>query len=73
MLSAKYEFENGQVRTARRGIILWNGSEDELGPDNPRRLFDDLIYDMVGAGFWTLGHELKGIRVSIEIDEAIER
>ena len=73
MISAEYEFENGNVRTARRGILLWNGSEDELGPDNPRLLFDDLIYNLVGADFWTLGYELRGIKVTIEIEEAIEK
>ena len=73
MITTSYEFENGSVRTARRGILLWNGSEDQLGPDNPRLLFDDLIYEMVGADFWTLGYDLKGIKVTIEIEEATER
>ena len=73
MISAKYEFENGSVRTAKRGILLWNGSEDQIGPDNPRRLFDDLIYELVGADFWTLGYDLKGIKVTIEIEEATEQ
>ena len=71
MLNASYEFENGYAKPINRGVVLWNGSEDDIGPDNPRRLFDDLIYEALGEdNAWLAGYHLKGIKVTIEIAEA---
>ena len=70
MLKASYEFENGYLKPVYRGVVFWNGSEDEIGPDNPERMFDDLIYDLIGAeGSWTHSYDLKGIKVTIEIED----
>ena len=70
MLKASYEFENGYVRPIYRGIVLWNGTEDEIGPDNPEREFNDLVYELVEAKHARLdGYYLKGIKVTIEIEE----
>ena len=70
MLKASYEFENGYAKPVHRGVILWNGSEDEIGPDNHERMFDDLIYDLIGMeGSLTRSYDLKGIKVTIEIED----
>ena len=71
MIIRSYEFENGSARPMKRGVLLWNGSEDDLSPDNPRRLFHDLVYEALGAeDVWSGGYHLKGIKVTIEIAEA---
>ena len=41
MRKASYEFESGYAKPVYRGVVFWNGSEDEIGPDNPERMFDD--------------------------------
>ena len=70
MLKASYEFENGYVRPIYRGIVLWNGNEDEIGPGNPEREFNDLVYELIEAKHTRPdGHYLKGIKVTIEIEE----
>ena len=70
MLKASYEFENGYVRPIYRGIVLWNGREDEIGPDNPERSLDNLVYELIGAEeVWSDAYDLKGIKVTIEIEE----
>ncbi len=70
MLKASYEFENGYVRPIYRGIVLWNGNEDEIGPDNPEREFNDLAYELIEAKHTRSdGYYLKGIKVTIEIEE----
>ena len=54
-----------------RGVVLWNGDKDDVGPDNPERWIDGLIYEAIGAEqVWSDGYHLKGIKVTIEIDEA---
>lgn len=74
MLKASYEFKNGYVRPIYRGISLWNGSEGDIGSDNPEREFDDLIYELIGAEeVWSDGYYLKGIKVTIEIQEVTKQ
>ena len=71
MLNASYEFENGYVKPVNRGVVLWNGSEDDIGPDSPERWLDDLVHEAIGAtDAWSTGYYLKGIKVTIEIAEA---
>ncbi len=68
MLKASYEFENGYVRPIYRGIVLWNGNE--FDPGNPEREFNDLVYELVEAKHARSdGYYLKGIKVTIEIEE----
>ena len=70
MITASYEFEHGYAKPVNRGVVLWNGSKGDIGPDNPERWFDDLVYDLVGAeGAWSSGYNLKGVKVTIEIEE----
>ncbi len=72
--SACYKFENGYAKPVNRGVFLWNGNEDDIGPDNSRRSVDDLIYELIGAEeVWSDGYYLKGIRVTIEIDEVTKQ
>lgn len=74
MLKASYEFENGYVRPIYRGIVLWNGNEEDVGPGNPEREFSDLVYDLIEAKHaWSDGYYLKGIKVTIEIEEVIRQ
>ena len=74
MLKASYEFENGYVRPIYRRIVLWNGTEDDIGPDNPEREFNDLVYELVEAKHARLdGYYLKGIKVTIEIEEVTKQ
>jgi hypothetical protein len=71
MIKRAYKFENGYVSPMNRGASLWNGSEGDIGPGNPRRLFNDLVYEAIGAeSVWSDGYYLKGIKVTIEIEEA---
>ena len=71
MLKASYEFENGRGRMIQRGITFWNGTEDEISAENPMRTFDSLIYELMGAEeVWSDQYELKGIKITIEIEES---
>lgn len=71
MIAASYEYENGYAKPVNRGVSLWNGSDDDIGPDNPRRLVHDLVYEAIGAELvWSDGYHLKGIKITIEIEEA---
>ncbi len=71
-LKASYEFENGRARIINRGVSFWNGSEDEISAENPMRTFDSIVYELLGAEeFWSDEYELKGIKITIEIEEAI--
>ena len=70
MISAIYEFDNGRARMLNKGVNLWNGREDEIGPDNPERSLDNLVYELIGAEeVWSDSYDLKGIKVTIEIEE----
>ena len=72
MLKASYEFDHGRARIIHRGVSFWNGSEDEISAENPMRTFDSIVYDLLGAEeFWSDEYELKGINITIEIEEAI--
>ena len=74
MIFASYEFENGYAKPVHRGVFLWNGNEDDIGPDNPRRSIEELVYEMVGDNDpWSFGYDLKGIKVSIEIEEVTKQ
>ena len=74
MLKASYEFENGYARPVNGGVSLWNGREDSIGPDNPRRSFDALVYELIGADdVWSDAYDLKGIKVTIEIEEVTKQ
>ena len=62
-LKASYEFENGRARMIHRGITFWNGSEDEISAENPKRTFDAMVYELLGAEeVWSDQYELKGIK-----------
>ena len=70
MIKASYEFEHGYARPVHRGIVLWNGSEDSISADNPKRSIEDLVYEMIGDNDpWSFGYDLKGVKVTIEIGE----
>ena len=72
MLKASYEFDHGRARIIHRGVSFWNGSEDEISAENPMRTFDSIVYDLLGAEeFWSDEYELKGIKITIGIEEAI--
>ncbi len=69
-LKASYEFDNGRSRMLRRGAYFWNGSEDDISASNPRRSFADILYEMLGVeDYWTDEYALKGVKITIEIDE----
>jgi len=71
ILKASYEFDNGRARIIHRGVSFWNGTEDEISADNPQRTFDSLIYELLGAEeVWSDQYELKGIKITIEIEES---
>ena len=71
MIEVTYEFENGYASPVNRGVSLWNGSRYDISPDNPQRLVHDLVYEAIGAeDVWSDGYHLKGIRITIEIEEA---
>ncbi len=71
MIARSYRFENGYAKPVNRGINLWNGSRGEISRDNPLRWLDDLVYEAIGAEeVWSDGYNLKGIKITIEIDEA---
>lgn len=74
MIAASYEFENGYAKPVNRGVVLWNGSRDDISSDNPQRWVDELVYEAIGAeDVWSDGYNLKGIRVTIEIEEATKQ
>ena len=74
MITGKYEFENGRAMMLNRGVNLWNGSKDSISRDNPRRSFDALVYELIGAEeVWSDGYYLKGIKVTIEIQEVTKQ
>ena len=74
MISAKYEFENGYARPVNRGVVLWDGDRDSVSQDNPMRSIEDLVYELIGAErVWSAGYDLKGIKVTIEIEEVAEQ
>ena len=70
-LKASYEFENGRARIINRGVTFWNGSEDSISADNPKRSFDAMVYELIGADeVWSEQYELTGIKITIEIEES---
>ena len=70
-LKAFYEFENGRARMIHRGVSFWNGGEDEISAENPTRTFDSLIYELLGVEeVWSDQYELKGIKITVEIEES---
>ena len=70
MLRASYEFENGRARMMNKGVVLWNGSENDISADNPMRIIDALVYEMIGADeVWSDEYELTGVKITVEIDE----
>ena len=61
MIKSSFQFENGRARMLRRGVYLWNGNEDEISGENPRRSLDDVVYELLGAeDYWTDEYQLKG-------------
>ena len=72
MFCASYEFEHGYVRPIFRGVLLWNGSEG-MGPGNQEKDFTDLVHEAIGADDVLGGYNLKGIKITIEIEEATEQ
>ena len=73
-LKASYEFENGRARMLNKGVVLWSGSEDDISADNPKRLIDALVYEMIGAeSVWSEEYELKGVKITVEIEEVIRQ
>ncbi len=73
MITARYEFEHGYASLINRGVTFWNGDRDNVSPDNPMRSPEGLVYELIGADdVWSAGYDLKGIRITIEIEEATE-
>lgn len=71
MIRATYEFEHGYASSMNRGVTFWNGSRDEISPDNPMKSVDGLVYEIIGAeDVWSDAYNLKGIKVTIEIEES---
>lgn len=71
MITASYEFEHGYVRPIFRGVLFWNGSE-ELGTATRDKDFTDLICEAIGSSDAGMhGCNLKGIKIIVEIEEAI--
>ena len=71
MITATYKFENAYAKPVNRGVRLWNGSRVDISADSPQRLVHDLVYEVIGAeDVWSDGYHLKGIRVTIEMEEA---
>ena len=74
MITASYEFDHGYAKPVNRGVFLWNGTRDDISPDNPMRSVDALIYGMIGAeDVWSDAYNFNGIRVTIEIGEATKQ
>ena len=74
MITATYEFEHGYARLMNRGITLWNGSRDDISADNPMKSVYGLVYEVIGAeDVWSDGYNLKGIKVTIEIEESAKQ
>ena len=74
MISASCKFKNGYARPVNRGTALWNGSRDEISRDNPQRELDDLEYEPIGTEeVWPDCYDLKGIKVTIEIEEVTKQ
>ena len=70
-IKASYEFESGRARMINRGVYFWNGNEDEISAENPMRTFDAIVYELIGADeVWSEQYELKGIKITIEIEES---
>lgn len=74
MITASHEFENGRARMLNKGVVLWNGNEDEISPNNPQRSLDNLVYELIGAeDVWSDAYHLKGIKITIEIEEVTKQ
>ena len=74
MSKVSYEFDHGYVRPTYRGVVLWNGERDDMGGDGQELYFEDLIYEAMGTSdAWLSGGYLKGIKVTIEIEEATKQ
>ncbi len=70
-LKVSYEFENGRARMIHKGITFWDGGEDEISAENPMQTFDAIVYELPGAEeFWSGQYELKGIKITVEIEES---
>jgi hypothetical protein len=66
-----YEFDQGYVKPVYRGVVLWNGERDDMGGGGQEQYFQDLIYEAIGTkDAWLSACHLKGIKVTIEIEEA---
>ena len=73
MITASYEFEHGYVRPIFRGVLFWNGSK-EMSRGNPEKDFTDLVHEAIGSNEVGMnGCYLKGIKITIEIEEATEQ
>ena len=74
MITASHEFDNGRARMLNKGVVLWNGNEDEISRENPQRSLDSLVYELIGAEeVWSDAYDLKGIKVTIEIEEVTKQ
>lgn len=70
MTKRSYEFDHGYVRPIYRGVVLWNGERDDMGGDGQEQYFEDLIYEAMGTrDAWLSDSYLKGVKVTIEIEE----
>ena len=74
MITETYEFEHGYASPINRGVTLWNGDRDSISPDNPMQSLNSLVYQLIGADeVWSAGYDLKGIKLTIEIEESTEQ
>ena len=70
MSKVSYEFDHGYVRPIYRGVALWNGKKEDMGGGGQDMYFEDLIYEAIGTrDAWLSGCYLKGIKVTVEIEE----
>lgn len=61
----------GAPERYNKGITFWDGGEDETSAKNPIRTFDAMVYELLGAEeFWSDQYELKGIKITVEIEES---
>ena len=69
MIKVEKEFDHGYAKPVNRGVILWNGDRDNR--EGPEQWIDNLVYEPLGEEiFWSDGHYLEGVKITIEITKA---
>lgn len=68
MVKIEKRFAHGYVKPVNRGVYLWNGDRE-----NPTEMkwLDELVYEALGDEYGlSLGHDLEGVTITIEIAKA---